>query len=112
MSYPTDKEITVKWTKTHIVLLVLSTILVWGTYLLWAPSSGAHPLVVVTVLGLYLDIFGVVIASLKTPFYGHFLDGGQIEVKRLDVERRYFQVGMFMVGVGFFLQAVGAMFAK
>ena len=34
-----------------------------------------------SIIGLYIDIIGVLIASLKTPYLGAFLDGGELEHK-------------------------------
>lgn len=49
------------------------------------------------------------LASLKTPFYGSFYDAGQIERKRQEVEKKYFQIGMYLIGLGMILQTISAL---
>jgi len=107
--YPQDHEIRVVWTKFIISLLAISTVLLWSAFFYLNPVLCEIKISkFLSITGLYLDILGVVIASLKTPYYGLFFDGGAIEVKCAKVEERYFKAGMFLIGIGFFLQAMGS----
>ncbi len=103
--YPTDNEINVDWTKAHKISLILASALIFGLFICYYDRISEAK--ILSVIGLYVDIVGVVVASLKTPYYGAFYDGGQIEIKRQNVERKYFQIGMFLVGLGMILQAIG-----
>ena len=107
--YPKDHEIRVVWGKLRISLIVFATVIIWPAFLYFNPICSLSTSKLLVVLGLYIDIGGVVIASLKTPYYGLFADGGEIEVKRGKVERKYFQAGMLLIGIGFLLQAFGSL---
>lgn len=107
--YPKDDEIKVEWKRLHIAIIVLSIIVIWPLFFCVTDRTQNLPNKLLTVSGLNIDIIGVVVASLKTPFYGQFFDGGKIENTRANVEKNYFQVGMWLIGVGFFLQALGTL---
>lgn len=107
--YPQDHEIRVVWGKLRISLIVCATVIIWPAFLYFNPICLLSASKLLVVIGLYVDIIGVVIASLKTPYYGLFADGGEIEVKRGNVERKYFPAGMLLVGIGFLLQAFGSL---
>ena len=62
-----------------------------------------------TIVGLNINIVGVVFASLKTPFYGFFHDSGEIETIRANVEKKYFKSGMWLIVLGSFSQAIGTL---
>lgn len=107
--YPQDHEIKVVWTKFIISLLAVSTVLLWSVFFYLNPVlCGIKISKILSAIGLYIDILGVAIASLKTPYYGSFHDGGDIELKRAKVEERYFKFGMLLIGIGFFLQAMSS----
>lgn len=106
--YPQDHEIRVVWGKLRISLIVCATLVIWPSFLYFNPLCSTSIAKILVVLGLYVDIVGIVIASLKTPYYGSFADGGEIEVRRGKVEHKYFQAGMLLVGLGFLLQAFGS----
>lgn len=90
--------------------LLVVTIAVWWLYIKsFSEPSAFSKTKLFSVLGLYVDMWGVAIASLKTPYYGLFLDGGAIEVKRQNAERKVFQLGMFLVGIGLVFQALGVL---
>lgn len=105
--YPQPSEIKVEWTTVHIGIVVVSVILIWPLYFLAGGFTGGFEYKFLSLAGLNIDILGVVMASLKTPFYGNFYDGGALEVARQNKERKYFQVGMWLVAAGFLLQALG-----
>lgn len=107
--YPKEHEIRVVWGKLHITLIVFTTLLVWPSFFYFNPISAFKLSKLLSVLGLFIDVIGVVIASLETPYYGSFHDGGAIEHKRAAVESAYFRVGMLLIGLGFLLQALGTL---
>lgn len=82
---------------------------IWPVFFFLSDLTNHFANKLLSVVGLNVDIIGVVIASLKTPFYGFFHDGGKIEIHRANVERRYFQFGMWLIAAGFFLQALGTL---
>jgi hypothetical protein len=105
--YPDN--IKVEWTFIHRAITVGITLLVIS-YIVY--ESRIKPINVtkyLSLLGLYIDIIGVVIASLKTPYYGAFYDGGKIEINRQKVEKKYFQIGMLLIAIGMILQTCGVM---
>lgn len=106
--YPQANEIKVKWTLLHTLIIVAVSSFVIGIsiyeYCCYKYSSFSK---LITIFGLYIDIIGVVIASLKTPFYGIFYDGGKIEVTRQQYEKKYFQRGMFLIALGMIVQVIG-----
>jgi len=104
--YPQDDEVNVEWKPLHITIVVLSVLVIWPLFYCVTDHLTNKLL---SVAGLNIDIIGVVVASLKTPFYGHFHDGGKIEITRANVEKRYFQFGMWLIALGFFLQALGTL---
>lgn len=107
--YPQDHEIKVVWTKFIISLLLISTASLWSVFFYLNPVLCEIKISkFLSITGLYIDILGVAIASLKTPYYGSFNDGGAIEVKRARAEEKYFKTGMLLIGIGFFLQALGS----
>jgi len=107
--YPKDNEVKVEWTYMHIAIVVLSVLVIWPLFYCVTDLTKLPINKLLSVVGLNVDIIGVVVASLKTPFYGHFHDGGQIEITRANVERKYFQSGMWLIALGFFLQALGTL---
>lgn len=109
-NYPKDNEVKVKWTKLHILIVILSTIVIWPLfYYCTINLSSKLTNKLLSVAGLNIDIIGVVVASLKTPYYGTFHDGGKIETIRANIERKYFQLGMWLIALGFFFQALGTL---
>lgn len=106
--YPKDDEIRVVLGKLRILLLACSTVLIWPAFFHFNPVDSLNLTELLSALGLYIDIIGVVVASLKTPYYGSFHDGGAIEIKRAKIEANYFKVGMLLIGLGFLLQAFGS----
>jgi len=107
--YPQDDEVKVEWKALHIAIIVLSMVVIWPLFFCATDLSKSLPQKFLSIAGLNVDIIGVVVASLKTPFYGNFHDGGKIEVSRANVERKYFQFGMWLIALGFFLQALGTL---
>lgn len=101
--YPNDSEIKPKWSRFHFVLLILSSILIWGLYI-WKSLIDGSILSwqsTISLTGLYIDIIGVLVASLKTPYFGSFHDGGELEFKRERADNRAFQKGMLLIAIGF-----------
>lgn len=104
--YPADHDIRVRWTWFQRVLVVGSTLVLWLTFWLLIGPDHERIKTTLTLLGLNIDIVGVVWASLTAPYFGAFADGGAVEHKRRRVQERAFQIGMCMVGVGFLLQGL------
>ncbi|MEH6784400.1 MAG: hypothetical protein V7688_10995 [Alcanivorax jadensis] len=100
--YPKDNEIKVQWTNIHIGIIVIS-FFIWPGFLCFSDSGSFTKML--SLMGLQLGTIGVVVSSLKTPPYGAFMDGGELEFKRAKVEGRYFQRGMWLIAIGFILQA-------
>lgn len=107
---PNKEQIKVEWTAIHTIILIGSTLFVAGSFVYELKTKNVLWTKYLTVFGLYIDIVGVLIASLKTPFYGIFFDGGQIEKDRQEVERKFFKVGMFLIAFGMILQTIGTLF--
>lgn len=107
--YPQEEEIKVEWKPQHIAIVVLSFVLIWPLFYCVTDVTKNLPNKLLSVAGLNIDIIGVVVASLKTPFYGLFHDGGKIEITRANVEKKSFQIGMWLIALGFFLQALGTL---
>lgn len=107
--YPEENEIKVEWSWLHVSIVLLSVLVIWPVFYFALDPTINITNKLLSVLGLNIDIFGVVLASLKTPFYGIFHDGGKIEILRANAERKYFQLGMWLIAVGFFLQALGTL---
>jgi hypothetical protein len=104
--YPEDCDIKVQWTGVHIAIFGIS-FLVWPAFFL---ISTVHSLPrFLSLAGLQLGTIGVVLSSLKTPPYGQFHDGGALEFKRANVEGPFFQRGMWLIAIGFLLQAGAAL---
>lgn len=109
-NYPADGDIKVKWSRFQVAMVVVPTVAIWAMFFLWPGAAEPHLLkTVLSISGLNVDIVGVVVASLKAPYFGSFLDGGKIEFKREAADRKAFQVGMVLVGIGFFLQAIAVL---
>ncbi len=107
-NYPKDEDIKAKWTAYHKAFIILPTIVIWVWFI--SLNSFISPSTInklLSLIGLNIDIIGVIIASLKAPYYGLFVDGGKIEFKRQQVEHESFKRGMFIVVVGLFFQALG-----
>ena len=112
LRYPENHEVKVEVRAIHVVIVLLSLLIIWPWFY-YATDFSKLPLAkFLTLAGLNIDIIGVVVTTLKTPFYGHFHDGGHIEVIRATAEKRYFLIGMWFIAAGFFLQALGALFGQ
>lgn len=107
--YPQENEIKVEWTWLHVAIVLLSVLVIWPVFFCVSDLTKNFTNKILSTLGLNIDIIGVVVASLKTQFYGTFHDGGKIETYRANAERKYFQLGMWLVAAGFFLQALGTL---
>jgi hypothetical protein len=107
--YPQDGEIKIEWKPVHVAIIVLSVLVIWPLFYYFADFTSGVTNKFLLVAGLNIDIIGVVVASLKTPYYGNFHDGGKIEHARANVEKMYFQCGMWLIAFGFFLQALGTL---
>ena len=108
-TYPNDDDIKVEWTIIQKIMIVVPFFGIWALFYYLTDFKSPYVPKLLTILGLSIDIIGVTIASLKTPFYGSFHDGGEIEVKRADVERKYFQSGMLLIAVGLLFQTLGSL---
>lgn len=102
--YPNFKDIKVQWTKLHTLIVMVITFSVILFLINQAKSKPITLTQYINVSGLYLDFWGVIIASLKTPYYGAFYDAGKIEIKRQKVESKYFYIGMILIFIGMLLQ--------
>lgn len=107
--YPKDNEVKVEWKLLHIAIIVMSVLVIWPIFYYTTDSTKSFTNKLFSVAGLNIDIIGVVVASLKTPYYGLFVDGGKIEFTRANAEKKYFQVGMLLIALGFFFQALGTL---
>lgn len=112
MGYPTDSEIRPKWSKFHLIILILSSVLIWGAYIGKLIYSGDLPpwTSTLSLVGLHMDIIGVLVVSLKTPFFGYFHDGGKLESKRELSDNKTFRKGMILITFGFAFQAISILF--
>lgn len=109
--YPKENDIKVKW-KTSILII---TVVTFNVILFLIGESRLKPISLtkwLSVGGLYFDFIGVIIASLRTPYYGSFHDGGEIEKVRQKVENKYFRLGIYLIAIGFLLQVVTSLFPE
>lgn len=102
--YPDFKDIEVLWTKLHTLIVIVITFSVVMFLINEAKSKPITLTQYINVSGLYLDFWGVIIASLKTPYYGTFHDAGKIEIERQKVESKYLNIGMILIFIGMILQ--------
>lgn len=106
-NYPVDDKIKVEWNKFHSLIISISTICsIGGIIYLNFKQFLSFPKFL-SIIGLYIDILGVLIASLKTPYFGAFMDGGESERKRGDEEKKWFVRGMYLIALGMILQVLG-----
>lgn len=107
--YPKDDEIKGKWSKYQIIAVALATIVLWPLFFIRLGFPSWHNIVpFVTVFGLYLDILGVIIASIEAPYFGLFADGGDVEIKRTRIKEKYLKICLMFIGIGFLFQGVAA----
>lgn len=107
LKYPTDDQIQVEWNHFHTIVICISTFCtVGGVAHLISGETYTHSKLF-SIIGLYIDIFGVLIASLKTPHFGSFLDAGELEKKREEEEKKWFVRGMYTIAIGMTLQVIG-----
>ena len=89
-------------------MLAVVSLLIWAIFFarhgLTSPAGLSRLL---SVLGLNIDIVGVMIASRRTPYFGLFADGGAVELKRQKAEQRSFEWGMLVIALGLLLQTLG-----
>ncbi|PJZ46163.1 hypothetical protein [Leptospira brenneri] len=107
LQYPTDDQIKVEWNKFHTIIICISTICSFvGIFHVYANQYCSFSKLL-SIIGLYIDIIGVLIASLKTPHFGSFMDAGELEKKREREEKKWFVRGMYTISVGMTLQVIG-----
>ncbi|MBN1475035.1 MAG: hypothetical protein JW914_10490 [Syntrophaceae bacterium] len=105
--YPKDNDIKGKWSKYQIISVVLSTLIIWPLFFLKLGFPSCHNMIpFISVLGLYLDILGVIIASIEAPYFGLFADGGNVEIKRARIKEKYLKIGLTLIGIGFLFQGI------
>ena len=105
--YPNDDEIKGQWKTYHKLSIFIATIIIWPLFFIIKGLSifnNVGPFL--SVLGLYIDIIGVVMASVEAPYFGLFADGGDIERKRTIAKEKYFKIGLMLIGIGFLLQGI------
>ncbi|WP_269685484.1 hypothetical protein [Flavobacterium lacustre] len=107
--YPNFKDIKVHWTKFHTLIVMVITFSVILFLINQAKSKPITLTQYLNVAGLYLDFWGVIIASLKTPYYGAFFDAGKIEIERQKVESKYLNIGMILIFIGMLLQVLSTL---
>ncbi len=107
--YPKVEDIKVEWTLIQKLIILIITLIIIGFLIYESRTKCISLTKYLSVGGLYIDIIGVVIASLKTPYYGSFYDGGQIEIERAKVEKKYFQRGMSLIALGMILQTISTL---
>lgn len=107
--YPKIDDIKVELTAIHKLIILIITLIIIGFLIFESWTKNISLTKYLSVGGLYIDIIGVVIASLKTPYYGSFFDGGQIEIERQKIEHTYFRKGMYLIALGMILQAIGTL---
>ncbi len=107
--YPEDHKIKGTGSRYQIIAVVLTTIIIWPLFFikLGFPFCD-HIVPFFTVLGLYIDILGVIIASIEAPYFGSFADGGDVERKRAVVKEGYLKIGLTFIGIGFLFQSIAA----
>lgn len=107
--YPEDRKIKGTPRCYQIIAAFLTTIIIWPLFFikLGFPFSD-HIVPFLTVLGLYIDILGVIIASIEAPYFGLFLDGGDIERKKAILKEKYLKIGLTFIGIGFLFQGIAA----
>ena len=107
--YPKDKEIKGKWSRYQILSVVLSTSIIWPFFLIERGLPSCNNIIpFISVLGLYVDIIGVIIASIDAPYFGPFPDAGEVEKKRIKLKEKYLKIGLSFIGIGFLLQGIAA----
>ena len=107
--YPKDDEIKGKWKGYHTIAAAFSTLIIWPLFFIKLGFPSCNNIVpFITVLGLYLDILGVIFASIEAPYFGLFGDGGDIERKRTRVKEKYLKIGLTLMGIGFLFQGIAA----
>jgi hypothetical protein len=107
--YPNFEDIKVEWTKGKSLLIFVVTfclILILVNEEKLKPITNAQYL---NIAGLYIDFLGVIIATLKTPYYGIFPDAGKLEIERQKVENKYFKIAIFLIVIGMLLQALSTL---
>ena len=108
--YPKDSEIKVKWTAIHSIIVISGTLVTIGYIVHQLKINFSVTSKIISVFGLYLNILGVALSSLKTPYYGSFFDGGELEVKRLKAEKKYFNLGIYTIIIGVILSIIGIVY--
>ena len=109
IKYPENKDIKVEWTIIHKFVIMITSLIIIGFLIFESMTKHISLTKYLTITGLYIDIIGVVIASLKTPYYGLFYDGGKIEVERQKIEKKSFQKGMLLISIGMILQVISTL---
>jgi hypothetical protein len=107
--YPKDDEIKIEWTVVHKAIIAISILVIWPLFIYTVDLNDNFIKKCLSTAGLNIDIIGVVVASLKTPYYGLFCDGGKIEFNRAKIEKKYFQSGMWLIALGSLFQAIGTL---
>ncbi|MGA3012436.1 MAG: hypothetical protein ABSD71_00230 [Bacteroidales bacterium] len=105
--YPKDNEIKVKWTPIHMIILILGTLIIIGFLINELKINFLLTSKIISAIGLYFNILGIVISSLRTPFYGSFYDGGELEFKKHNAEKKYVNTGMLLIILGVILSIIG-----
>ncbi len=107
MKYPSDEEIKIEWNKFHFLILFISSSVTIGGLVYLNYNQLLSFAKFFSIIGLFIDIIGVLIASLKTPYLGAFFDAGELESKRANEEKKWFVKGMYLIAIGMILQVFG-----
>ncbi len=61
-----------------------------------------------TLLGLTLDIVGILLAAKRVPYLGSFLDAGDLNRKSESENHFWTSLGLTLIIIGFILQGLGS----
>ncbi|WP_078127549.1 hypothetical protein [Leptospira alexanderi] len=108
MENPQDSDIKTYIEKKYLFLLLFLIILIWSffIYKTYKRPEEFKINLLINLIGLTFDSIGVLLTLYTVPYFGAFLDCGELERKREDRLRRKHKTGLLLILIGFCFQAL------
>ncbi|WP_039929482.1 hypothetical protein [Leptospira yanagawae] len=109
MKYPKENQIKAKLNPYFYYISILLMIILWSIYfyLIKCGCNSFKYSSFLSILGLTLDIVGILLAAKRVPYLGSYLDMGDLNQKREKEDHFWSAFGLTLIIIGFFLQGLG-----
>ena len=107
--YPRIEEVTAKFRYKYIFAVTIIAITLAGGYLFQLGNQNFSYSKILSILGLIIDMYGIVITFSHVEYFGSFLDAGALESLRIKSKQKVLNIGLIVILIGFTIQAIASL---